>query len=37
MAKYASLFTPLDKAMERKIYVVDDFALEIASRDDVLC
>jgi hypothetical protein len=37
MDKYASLFTPLDKVIERNNYVVDDFALEIASRGDVPC
>jgi hypothetical protein len=29
------LFTWLDEAKERKIYVVDDFALDVASQDDV--
>jgi hypothetical protein len=35
MAKDASLFTWLDEAKERKIYVVDDFSLDVAGQGDV--
>jgi hypothetical protein len=37
MAKDASLFTSLDKVVERKIYVVDDFSLDIVGHGDVPC
>jgi hypothetical protein len=36
MIKDASLFTSLDKVVKRKIYVADDFSLNIASCGDVL-
>jgi hypothetical protein len=29
------LFMPLEEAKERKIYVVDDFSIDIFSQDDV--
>jgi hypothetical protein len=35
MAKDASLFTWLDEAKERKIYVADDFALDVVGQGDV--
>jgi hypothetical protein len=35
MAKDASLFTSLDEANERKIYVADDFSLGIVGQGDV--
>jgi hypothetical protein len=35
MAKDTSLFTLLNKVEKRKIYVADDFALDIASQGDV--
>jgi hypothetical protein len=34
MDKDASLFTWLDEAKERKIYVVDDFSLEVVGQGD---
>ena len=37
MAKDSSLFTSLDEAKERKIYVVDDFSLDIIGQGDVSC
>ena len=37
MAKDASLFISLDEANERKIYVVDDFSLNIVGEVDVPC
>jgi hypothetical protein len=37
MAKDASLFTWLDEAKERKIYVVDDFSLDVVGQGDVTC
>ena len=37
MAKYASLFSYLDYALEKKIYVVDDFGLDITGHGDVTC
>jgi hypothetical protein len=37
MAKDASLFTSLNEAKERKIYVVDDFSLDIVGQGDVSC
>jgi hypothetical protein len=35
MAKDASLFTWVDQAKERKIYVVDDFSLDLVGHGDV--
>jgi hypothetical protein len=37
MAKDASLFTSLDKVVEWKIYVADDFSLDIVGHGDVPC
>jgi hypothetical protein len=37
MAKDASLFTWLDEAKERKIYVVYEFSLDIVGQVDVTC
>jgi hypothetical protein len=37
MDKDASLFTSLDEVVERKIYVVDDFSLDIVGQGDVSC
>jgi hypothetical protein len=37
MDKDASLFTSLDKTMERKIYVVDECSLNMFGRGDVPC
>jgi hypothetical protein len=37
MDKDASLFTSLNEAKERKIYVVDDFSLNIVGQGDVSC
>jgi hypothetical protein len=37
MAKDASLFTSLDKVVEWKIYVVDEFSLDIVGHGDVPC
>jgi hypothetical protein len=37
MAKDTSLFTSLNEAEERKIYVADDFPLDIAGQGDVSC
>ena len=37
MAKDASLFSSLDNTVEKKIYVVDDFALITTSHGDVTC
>jgi hypothetical protein len=37
MSKDASLFTWLDETKERKIYVADDFALDVAGQGDVSC
>jgi hypothetical protein len=37
IAKDASLFISLDVAYERKIYVVDDFSLNIVGEVDVSC
>jgi hypothetical protein len=37
MAKDASLFTWLDEAKERKIFVVDDFSLDVSRQGDVSC
>jgi hypothetical protein len=35
MAKDASFFTSLNEVEERKIYVVNDFSLDISSQGDV--
>jgi hypothetical protein len=37
MDKDASLFTWLDEAKERKIYVVGDFSLDVVGHGDVSC
>jgi hypothetical protein len=37
MDKYSSLFTWLDEAKERKIYVDDDFSLDVVGEGDVAC
>jgi hypothetical protein len=37
MAKYASLFSFLDKDVMQKIYVVDYVSLDIAGHGDVPC
>lgn len=37
MAKDASLFLSLSEAEKQKIYVVDDYALEVAGFGDVQC
>jgi hypothetical protein len=37
MVKYATLFTILNKAEESKIYVVDDFSLDVVGQGDVAC
>jgi len=37
MAKDASLFMWLDEAKERKIYVVDDFSLDVVGQGDIAC
>ena len=37
LAKDAFLFMWLDEAKERKIYVADDFALDVAGQGDVSC
>jgi hypothetical protein len=37
MDKDASLFTWLYEAKERKIYVVDDFAMDVVGQGDVAC
>jgi hypothetical protein len=37
MAKDATLFTRLNKAKESKIYVVDDFSLDVVGQGDVAC
>jgi hypothetical protein len=37
MAKDATLFTKLNKTKDSKIYIVDDFALDVASQGDVAC
>jgi hypothetical protein len=37
MDKDASLFTWLDEAKERKIYVANDFSLDVSSHGDVTC
>jgi hypothetical protein len=36
MAKYVSLFMSLDKVVERNIYVVEYFSLDVSSHGDVL-
>jgi hypothetical protein len=35
MDKYASLFTRLNKSKDSKIYVVDDFSLDVVAQGDV--
>ena len=37
MAKDASLLSSLDMATEKKIYVDDDFALDIIAHGEILC
>jgi hypothetical protein len=37
MVKDASLFTSLDKDVEKNIYVSDDFSLDIVGHGDVPC
>jgi hypothetical protein len=37
MAKDASLFTILNKSKESKIYVIDDFSLDVVGQVDVSC
>ena len=37
MVKHASLFYSLDVASKKKIYVVDDFSLDIVGRGDIPC
>jgi hypothetical protein len=37
MAKDASLFMWLDEAKENKIYVADDFSLDVVGQGDVTC
>jgi hypothetical protein len=37
MAKNASFSVSLDKATEKKIYVFDDFSLDIVGHGDVPC
>ena len=37
MANDASLFTSLDYSLEKKIYIVDDFGLDITGHGNVAC
>ena len=37
MAKYPSLFSSLDDALEKNIFVADDFALDIVGQGDATC
>ena len=37
MAKDASLFSSLEMATKKKIFVVDDFSLDIVGRGDIPC